>query len=115
MSGELVTFWVGGAEYALPVAPVEEVLRVGPIAPIPRAAPAARGLTRVRGRLVPVVDTAVALGLPASAIDERSRVVIVSRGARLVGLLVDRVAALRDPDADEPPPVIDLDRILEAG
>jgi purine-binding chemotaxis protein CheW len=115
----VVTFWVGGAEFGLEVAPIQEVLRVGPIARVPRASRRARGLTRVRGRLVPIVDTAVALGFPAATISAESRIVLVSRGPRLVGLLVDRIAGLR---RDEPgdgaeaapmPVLLELDRLLE--
>jgi chemotaxis signal transduction protein len=119
----MVAFWIGGVEFALPVAPVQEVLRVGAIAPVPRAAPRARGLTRVRGRLVPVIDPAVALGLPPSRVDDDARVVLVTRGPRLLGLLVERVDGLRvpreagaddaAPDDRPPPPILDLDRVLE--
>lgn len=111
MTRATVTCWVGGAELALDLAPVQEILRVGPIAPIPRAARRARGLTRVRGRLVPVVDTAVALGLPASPLGDDSRIVLVSRGARLLGLLVDRVSGLRA--AGEGEETLEIDRLLE--
>jgi purine-binding chemotaxis protein CheW len=108
----VVRFWVGGAEFALDVAPIQEVLRVGTIAPVPRAARRARGLTRVRGRLVPIVDTAVALGFPPARLGDDSRIVLVARGARLVGLLVDRITGLRHAEPDEE--LLELDRLLEA-
>jgi chemotaxis signal transduction protein len=110
-----VTFSVGGSELALDLAPVQEVLRVGPIAPIPRAARRARGLTRVRGRLVAVVDVAVALGLPVPPVTDQSRILLVTRGARLLGLLVDRVHALRPSAEDDTPELLDLDHLLGAG
>jgi purine-binding chemotaxis protein CheW len=110
----VVRFWVGGAEFALDVAAIQEVLRVGPIASVPRAAPRARGLTRVRGRLVPIVDTAVALGFPPARLADESRILLVARGARLVGLLVDRIAGLDRGEAGERAVVLELDRLLEA-
>ena len=83
--------------------------------PIPRAARRARGLTRVRGRLVAVVDVAVALGLPVAPVTEQSRIVLVTRGVRLLGLLVDRINALRATGEDAPAELLDLDRLLGVG
>jgi chemotaxis signal transduction protein len=92
-----VVFRVRRRDYALPVDRVREVIRVGEITPVPHAARGARGLTCVRGRLLPVIDAAVLLGHAPAAIDGESRLVIVAAGgARMIAILVDRVGGLRD-------------------
>ncbi|RMH17616.1 MAG: chemotaxis protein CheW [Acidobacteria bacterium] len=86
-----VTFGLGDETYGLPVAPVQEVLRVTGITRVPHAPRPIRGVTQVRGRVIPVVDLGLRLGLEPRTIDRASRILVVaSRGHRL-GLLVDRV------------------------
>jgi chemotaxis signal transduction protein len=95
-----VVFRVQRRDYALPIELVREVIRVGEITPVPHAARGARGLTCVRGRLLPVIDAAVLLGHPPAAIDTESRLVIVAAGGpRMIAILVDRVGGLRDAAA----------------
>jgi chemotaxis signal transduction protein len=43
---------------------VREVLRVGDITRVPEAPPHIRGVTSVRGRILPVVELRTRLGLP---------------------------------------------------
>lgn len=109
MTGAM-SFWVCEREYHLPAEVVREVVRVEPITPVPRSAPRARGLTSLRGRLVPVVDLAVALGHPPARVDDASRLLLVASGARLLGLLVDRVGRLSAEPDGEP---LDLGAVLE--
>lgn len=106
-----MSFRVRDRAYHLPAELVREVVRVEPITPVPRSAAHARGLTSVRGRLVPVVDLSVLLGHPPSAIADGSRLLLVASGTRLLGLLVDRVDRLSAVPDGEP---LDLAALLEA-
>jgi chemotaxis signal transduction protein len=130
----LVTFLVGGVEYGVPVAAVHEVVPVEAITRVPAAPPHLRGLTTHRGRMIPVIDLATVLtGTRLAAIGPHARMVAVELGARIVGLLVDRTAAVVSVPAvaAEPAPrhravawcvswqgrevqVLDVDRLLEA-
>ncbi|PYO99482.1 MAG: hypothetical protein DMD60_01715 [Gemmatimonadetes bacterium] len=53
---------VDGKEYGLPLACVLEVGDLAEVLDVPRALPAMRGLTPLRGRLVPVVHLGALLG-----------------------------------------------------
>ncbi|PYP37114.1 MAG: hypothetical protein DMD46_06795 [Gemmatimonadetes bacterium] len=53
---------VDGKEYGLPLARVLEVGDLAEVLSVPRALPAMRGLTPLRGRLVPVVHLGALLG-----------------------------------------------------
>ena len=108
-----VTFEVAGEVYGLPVLAVEEVLRVTVITRLPYAPAPMRGITQLRGRVLPVVDLAVRLGAPPVEIGPQSRIVVVTARGRTLGLLVDaarQVVKLLPSAMEAPPPEIVSDQ-----
>lgn len=92
--------------FALPIDQVQEVLRVERITRVPHAPHPVRGVTNLRGHVLPVVDLRVRLGLEAVAIDSDHRIVVVRSKGRLIGLLVDAVREVGTIDRlkiEEPP------------
>lgn len=87
----LVTFALGGEEYGIPVAQVREVIRVSEITRVPQAPAHVRGVTNLRGRVLPVVELRSRLGLEPAALTPRSRIAVVEVCDRVLGLLVDAV------------------------
>jgi purine-binding chemotaxis protein CheW len=119
--------------YGLPVQRVLEVGDVTDVLEVPRATPALRGLTPVRGRLLPLVHLGALLGGRAAPPERgRSRVVVALRGGRAAALEVDDAEeVVREDPLPVPPghdlpwasgvarraeglvPVLDLDRLEE--
>ena len=104
-----------GKPYGLPLARVVEVGDLGEVLDVPRALAAVRGVTPLRGRLVPLVHLGALLGQRAAP-PERGRAVVVvelgtggERGVRRVALEVDdaddvvREAALPLPRGESLP------------
>jgi purine-binding chemotaxis protein CheW len=71
---------------------VREIIAAQDTTRIPGAPAAVRGLVNVRGTLVPVVDTATAVGLPGAGAP--ASLVLVERHGRPVALAVDEVLDL---------------------
>ena len=82
-----------GKSYGLPVARVLEVGDMGQVMDVPRALPAVRGLTPLRGRLVPLVHLGALLGDRSPPVERGRAAVLVELRGRYVALEVD--------DADE--------------
>ena len=103
---QFVAFWVGGSEYALPIDVVLKVLRVDVVTRVPQAPPHVRGVTNVRGRVIPVFEISTRLGGEPVEIGPESCIVAVTFEGRTLGLLVDRASTVVSlPDsAIEPPP-----------
>ena len=101
-----VVFRVAGADYALPATEVLQMESYAGATPVPGAAPWIAGLVQVRGRVIPVIDLGARFGGAAAAITADSRVVVVERGGRTVGLLVDLAREVRPlgDAAIAPPP-----------
>ena len=101
----LVTFHLGAEEFGIPIETVREVLRVGDITRVPQAPPHVKGITNLRGRIVPIVSIKSRMGLPDAALTSRARCVLVEVHGRVLGLLVDAVSnVVKVPMAAVAPP-----------
>jgi len=96
----LITFRLDGEEFALPIAAVREVIRVGEITRVPQAPAHVRGITNLRGRIVPVVELRTRLGLAPLVPTPKARIIVAETEGRLLGLLVDEVAQVLKLAAD---------------
>jgi purine-binding chemotaxis protein CheW len=101
-----VTFALGNEFFGLPVSSVKEILRAGSITRVPHAPTPVRGVTNMRGKVLPVVDLNVRLGLKESGTGSLSRILVVESKGRLIGLLVDSVQQVfrMNLKAIQPPP-----------
>jgi purine-binding chemotaxis protein CheW len=104
----LVTFDVAGQEYALPLDAVREIVTAPEsLTVVPGSDDAVRGVMPYRDGLLPLLSLRKLLGLP-SAVLSREKVLIVSLGDVLIGLVADRTRAVLavDPDRVEPAPAV---------
>ena len=101
-----VTFKVGSAEYIVPADQVLHLESFSDATRIPGAPAFVAGLVQVRGRLVPVVDMRTRFGLEPAERTLDNRVIVVSLGSRVAGMLVDsaREVIRLDEATFEPPP-----------
>ncbi|MBI4952159.1 MAG: chemotaxis protein CheW [Myxococcales bacterium] len=102
-----VTFALAGECFALPVSHVQEILRVTTITRVPHAPHPIRGVTNLRGRVLPVVDLRIRLELAEVGVTASSRILVVRSRRRLLGLLVDgvhQVVRLARSRVEPPPP-----------
>lgn len=88
---ELVSFSVGQQEYCVAATSVREVRGWAAATLLPDCPPSVRGVINLRGSILPVVDLAARLELPATEPTARHVVIVVWIGAKLVGILVDAV------------------------
>jgi len=91
---EMLSFRLGGEEYAVLVADVREVLKIYQPTSVPNSPDYILGIMSLRGTMLPIIDLCRRFGLPAGVQDEKSRIVVVSSGEEDVGLLVDRVTGV---------------------
>lgn len=101
-----VTFNLERETFGLPLTHVREIMRVSPITRVPYAPFPLRGVTNLRGTVLPVVDLRIRLKLPEREIDAQSRILVLDARGRLIGLLVDAVQQILPllPSKIEPPP-----------
>jgi len=101
---QLVTFKVGGQEFAFNIFQVERILRYETPAPLPNAPDYLEGVLQYQGGAVPLVDLRKRLGAAAPLRDDTRTVILEFEGGRL-GVVVDAVSEVTQvPAATVTPP-----------
>src|SRR5580698_7782152 len=85
---ELIAFRVGRQEFCINVMTVREIRGWTAATALPRSPRYVRGVINLRGAVLPIVDLAVRLGLPAPEPTARNVIIVVQIGQQQVGLLV---------------------------
>lgn len=88
---QFVIFHVADEMFAVPLAEVQEIIRMPEVVHVPLSPGALEGLANLRGTVLPVIRLRQIFGMSAVDHDDSTRVVILDQG-RPVGLVVDRVA-----------------------
>lgn len=97
LAGKYTTFELGGETYGLPVRQVLEIIRCIDITRVPNMPPHVRGVTNLRGRIVPVLDLRLKFALADSAIDGKTCTIVIqeiaaSGSPTTIGIMVDKVS-----------------------
>ena len=87
---QLVIFSLAREEYALPITRVQEIIRYMEPRSVASSSPWIRGVINLRGRIVPVCDLAMRLGLSHQHSDSAKIAVVETRGGT-AGVVVDSV------------------------
>jgi purine-binding chemotaxis protein CheW len=91
---------VASEAYAVPVEHVSEVADLGEVRAVPGARAELLGIQNLRGRILPVFDLALLLGIPRTA--PPNRLLVAEAGGRQAGFAVDEVSGIGDvPDPGE--------------
>jgi purine-binding chemotaxis protein CheW len=109
MSGlpQMVSLRCGAVTFALPIESVREIVMVPEITPVPEVGACVRGIINLRGRILPVLDLGLRLGIGPGPVPPAGRILVVEHDREHpLGLLVDDASeVLRVPkDAVSPPP-----------
>jgi purine-binding chemotaxis protein CheW len=108
---QYLTFFVAGEEYAVNILKVKEIIEYDTVTVVPNTAPWIRGVTNLRGVVVPVIDLAIKFGLPASQTSKFTCIVVTEvsyDGEKLtLGVMADSVSQVldfSDNQIETPPP-----------
>lgn len=87
----IITFWLAGQEYGLPITDVAQIVEMVAITKLPDVPPSIQGIINVRGRVVPVVDMRRRFELPFKPYQLHTPIILVEHEMWMLGLVVDRV------------------------
>ena len=109
-----LSFRIAGRDYALPLVQMREIVLLPPLTLVPTTPPYILGVFNLFGRVVPVLDAAIKLGLGATAHGDRSCVVVadvlLEGETTVVGILVEQIGGVVDHGDVER---LDLLRVME--
>ena len=110
---QFVTFSIADQMFAVPMAPVQEIIRVPDVARLPLAPAALDGLANLRGRVLPIVNLRRVLHTGHREHDDATRALVINLGQPL-GFVVDRVASVVSVDRAEIEPASQVQSIVQA-
>lgn len=103
---ELLSFLVGGQDYAVDIMSVREIRGGARATSLPHAPGYIRGVINLRGTVLPIMDLSRRLGMCEAADEERNVIIVAAIGERTVGLMVDAVSdilSVAEPEMQPPP------------
>ncbi|MCK5329458.1 MAG: chemotaxis protein CheW [Candidatus Latescibacteria bacterium] len=103
---QLVSFRMGHEEFGVDILLVREINRMVEIAQVPKSPEYVEGIINLRGKVIPIVNLRLRMGLPEKENNKDTRIVVVELEDQLIGFVVDAVSeVLRIPrNITEPPP-----------
>lgn len=110
---QFVSFELAGEMFAVPMGPVQEIIRLPEVAQLPLAPAALLGLANLRGRVLPLMSLRRLLGLPDQDHGDSARALVIHCGQAL-GFLVDRVCSVLQVEDDQLEPARALGHVLHA-
>jgi purine-binding chemotaxis protein CheW len=88
---QMLTFTLDGVLYGVNVHQVREVKNFEGVTPVPYAPAHVKGVTNLRGEVIPVVDLRRQFGVSAEKSDQEAGIMIIVQEAHPVGVMVDSV------------------------
>lgn len=105
---QLVSFNIGEEEFGIDILKVQEIIRTMEITKMPNTPEFIEGVINLRGRVIPIIDLRIKLGMQKREHDKSTRIIVVEIADQTVGFIVDAVSeVLRIPkNITEAPPAI---------
>ncbi len=103
---QFVSFKLGEEEYGVDIQKVQEINRMIQVTAVPNAETHVEGVINLRGKVVPIVNLRVRLGMERRERDKNTRIIVTELKGMVIGFVVDAVnEVLRIPrSVTEPPP-----------
>src|SRR3954468_21921361 len=97
---EVLSFRLGGEEYALSILKVQEIRGYDNVTRIASAPEYLKGVVNLRGIIVPIVDMRIKFKLGEPTYDQFTVVIILNINNRIMGMVVDSVSDVITLPAD---------------
>ncbi|RJS95186.1 chemotaxis protein CheW [Salinisphaera sp. Q1T1-3] len=98
---EVLVFTLGGEEYAVDILKVQEIRGYSNITRIANVPAFIKGVTNLRGAIVPIVDLRVKFALAEADYTAHTVVIVLNIGERIVGMVVDSVSDVTSLSSDQ--------------
>jgi len=95
-SEQIVTFHINNEQLGINIELVQEIIKPPKIHSIPHAPDCVKGMTYLRGNVLPVIDLRIRLGVESIDFTPTTRVLIMNIKGTLCGLIVDAVSEVVD-------------------
>ncbi|EPL8005074.1 chemotaxis protein CheW [Klebsiella aerogenes] len=98
---EFLIFTLGNEEYGIDILKVQEIRGYDQVTRIANTPDFIKGVTNLRGVIVPIIDLRVKFAQQGVSYDENTVVIVLNFGQRVVGIVVDGVSDVLSLTAEQ--------------
>ena len=110
---QMLTFSLDNVSYGVNVHQVREVKNFEGVTPVPYAPPYVKGVTNLRGEVIPVIDLRRRFGMADKKNTEDAGIMVIVQDKHPIGVMVDsvmEVLTLRKKDIESSPDSLNTDK-----
>jgi len=100
-AGKYLTFVLAEEEYGLEILKVREIIGLMDITAVPRTPEHVKGVINLRGKVIPVIDLRLKMGMPEAERTDQTCIIVVDIGDEEMGIIVDKVSEVLDIAAED--------------
>lgn len=105
LAGKYLIFKQGDEEYGVQILKVHEIIGMMRVTSMPNVPQFVKGVINLRGKIIPVIDLRMKLGMQSAEYTERTCIIVIqimtSGGEMSMGIIVDEVSEVEDVLADQ--------------
>lgn len=108
LKGKYLIFSMGDELYGIEIRHVTEIIGIQPITEVPEMPEYVKGVTNLRGKIIPVMDARLRFKKPVREYDGRTCIIVLDSNDISIGLIVDSVSeviVMADEDIAPPPDI----------
>ncbi len=108
LKGKYLIFSLGSEQYGMEIRYITEIIGIQPITEVPEMPDYIKGITNLRGKIIPVMDARLRFKKPVREYDGRTCIIVLETEDISIGLIVDSVAevlAIEDENIAPPPEI----------
>lgn len=109
LKGKHLIFSLGDEMYGMEIRYITEIIGIQPITEVPEMPQYVRGITNLRGKIIPVMDARLRFRKAERTYDDRTCIIVIDTHKTSIGLIVDSVAevlTLQEHEIVAPPEII---------
>lgn len=89
---KLLNFFVNGRLYAVSIENVSEIIGIQDITLVPHSPDYVKGVTNIRGKVIPLVELRARFGNPSVEYDDRTCIIIIEQDELVIGYIIDEIS-----------------------
>lgn len=108
LKGKYLIFSMDNELYGMEIRYITEIIGIQPITEVPEMPEYVKGITNLRGKIIPVMDARLRFKKPEKKHDDRTCIIVLDSNHTSIGLIVDSVAevlTIQDEDIAPPPEI----------
>jgi purine-binding chemotaxis protein CheW len=108
LKGKYLIFSMGSELFGIEIRYITEIIGIQPITQVPEMPEYVKGVTNLRGKIIPVMDARLRFKKEVKEYDSRTCIIVLDTNDTSVGLIVDSVAeviTLQDEEISSPPEI----------